>query len=145
VDGAATGLLYNVGKLSLEQALARTNAYFTASGDILTLSGRFLRGLFLTAKDLVFYDNGFLGGLNNTVKSLPYDDFIKLLPDLRLSFTTFSPREIDLVAKKALGIMGLSEEQRISLTTLPALDENALKIMVEIDRKAMSYIAGNKE
>ena len=29
-----------------------------------TLSGWFLRGLFLTAKDLVFYDNGFIDGLN---------------------------------------------------------------------------------
>jgi hypothetical protein len=142
VDGAATGLLHNAGKLSLDEALRRANAYFTATGDILAMSGRFLRGLFLTAKDLVFYDNGFLSGLNNTVKSLHYDDFIKLLPDLRLSFTSFSPREIDLVAKKTLEIMGLSEEQ-ISLTTLPALDERALQLMIEIDRRAMSFIVGS--
>ena len=31
---------------------------------MLALSGRFLRGLFLIAKDLVFYDNGFIDGLN---------------------------------------------------------------------------------
>jgi hypothetical protein len=139
IDGAATGLLYNAGKLSIEESLWRANGYFTASGDILAMSGRFLRGLFLTAKDLVFYDNGFLSGLNSTVKNLPYDDFIKLLPDLRLSFTSFSPREIDLVAKKALAIMGLSEDQ-VSLTSLPALDERALQLMVEIDKRAMGYI-----
>jgi hypothetical protein len=143
VDGSASGLLYNAGKLSLEQALGRANAYFTATGDILAMSGRFLRGLFLTAKDLVFYDNGFLGGLNNTVKNLPYDDFIKLLPDLRLSFTSFSPREIDLLAKKALTLMGLTEEQGISLTTLPALDERELRLMAEIDQKAMKQLTAN--
>ena len=44
--------------------LKRSNAYFFASDNVLALSGRFLRGLFLTAKDLVFYDNGFIDGLN---------------------------------------------------------------------------------
>jgi hypothetical protein len=144
VDGSASGLLFNAGKLSLEQTLGRANAYFTATGDILAMSGRFLRGLFLTAKDLVFYDNGFIGGLNNTVKNLPYDDFIKLLPDLRLSFTTFSPREIDLLAKKVLTLMGLSEERGISLTTLPSLDERELRLMEGIDRKAMQLVVGSR-
>ena len=140
LDGAATGLLFTGGKLSLGETLGRSKAYFSASGDIPALSGRFLRGLFLTAKDLVFYDNGFIEGLNDTIKNLPYDDFIKLLPDLRLSFTSFSPREIDFVAKKVLEIMGLKEAGRVSLTDLPALDENALKIVAGIDRKAMNYL-----
>jgi hypothetical protein len=140
VDGAATGLLYNAGTLSLEQALGRANAYFASSGSILAMSGRFLRGLFLTAKDVVFYDDGFINGLNNTIKNLVYEDFIKLLPDLRLAFTSFTPKEIDSVAQKVVTIMGLTEEQHISLTQLPALDENTLKMMSEIDRKAMAYL-----
>ena len=139
LDGAATGLLFNAGKLSLDEALGRANAYFTASDAILSLSGRFLRGLFLTAKDLVFYDKGFIKGLNKTVKDLPYEDFIKLLPDLRLSFTSFSPQEVDLVAKKVLEVMGLTGEE-ISLTKLPAIDENTLKMMSHIDGKAMDYL-----
>ncbi|MCL1993736.1 MAG: DUF5682 family protein [Spirochaetes bacterium] len=140
VDGVATGLLYNEGSLPLYETLQRSNAYFSATGDIQALSGRFLRGLFLSAKDLVFYDNGFIEGLNGIIKNLPYDEFIKLLPDLRLSFTSFSPREIDLVAKKAMEILGLAEGDGVSLTELPAIDENVLKIMLDIDRRTMDYL-----
>jgi len=140
LDGAATGLLYNASRLSLDEALKRSNAYFTASDNVLAMSGRFLRGLFLTAKDLVFYDNGFIDGLNAVVKNMAYDDFVKLLPDLRLSFTSFSPREIDRVARKTLEIMGLIDAD-ITLTRVFALDENLLKLMSEIDRKAMSQIS----
>jgi hypothetical protein len=142
VDGAATGLLYNANKLALEGALQRANAYFSASGGVLAMSGRFLRGLFLTAKDLVFYDNGFIEGLNGIIKDFPYDDFIKLLPDLRLSFTSFSPREIDLVAKKVLETIDLklAADGKTDLTKLPVIDENDLKIIAEIDKRAMAYL-----
>ena len=140
LDGASTGLLYNASILSLDEALKRANAYFTASDNVLAMSGRFLRGLFLTAKDLVFYDNGFIEGLNTVVKNMAYDDFIKLLPDLRLSFTSFSPREIDRFARKALEITGHTDEEH-TFKTLPALDENVLKLMIEIDRKAMGQLS----
>ncbi|MDR2231784.1 MAG: DUF5682 family protein [Tannerella sp.] len=140
LDGAATGLLYNASRMTIEGALNRANAYFAASDNVLTMSGRFLRGLFLTAKDLVFYDGGFLEGLNGVVKDMAYNDFITLLPDLRLSFTSFSPREIDLVSRKTLEIMGLDGGE-ITFKTLPALDENDLKLLMEIDRKAMQNLA----
>ena len=139
LDGAATGLLYNASRLSLEEALKRSNAYFSASDNVLAMSGRFLRGLFLTAKDLIFYDKGFIEGLNVVVKNMAYDDFVKLLPDLRLSFTSFSPREIDHVARKAMESMGLTDSELV-LTKQPAIDENLLKLMIEIDRKVMNLV-----
>jgi hypothetical protein len=140
VDGAVTGLLYNSPDVDFDinNALKRANSYFTATGDILSLSGRFLRGLFLTAKDILFYDSGFLHGLNNAIKRLSYDDFLKVLPDLRLAFTSFTPLETNTISKNVFDILGLLKTK--SLTEFPVISENEYKIIRAIDEKVMRLI-----
>jgi len=137
VDGAATGLLYNAGHIS--NALTHANAYLLSTGSMLALSGRFLQGVFLTARDIVFYDDSFLEGINDTLCAVAWEDFIGLLPDLRLAFTFFSPREIDQIGKKIPGILGIGQSE-INLTELPQISEPQLNILRTIDHKATEYM-----
>jgi hypothetical protein len=134
VDGAVTGLI-----CAPETVLKRADAYFTATGEILSLSGRFLRGLFLTAKDVLFYDDGdgLVGGLNAVIKRWQYDEFMQVLPDLRLAFTSFTPLEIDRIAKKVSAVLGLTET---TLTTLPAIGEEEYKIIRAADERVMKLL-----
>ncbi|MDR2656183.1 MAG: DUF5682 family protein [Oscillospiraceae bacterium] len=142
LDGAASGLLYKSGELSLEGTLARANAYFTSTGETLTFSGRFLRGLFMTARDLVFYDDGFLKGLESLLENFSYEDFLTLLPDLRLSFTNFSPGEINRIAEKVLEILGAGgkQQEKPDLLSLPAADEKTLHEAALLDGIAYSWL-----
>jgi len=140
IDGAATGLLYDTGDFSLEDVRHRANAYL--GGSALAHTGRFLRGIFLTAKDIVFYDSRFLEGINSAISAIPYEDFLELLPDLRLAFTFFTPREIDRIGKAILRVLGL-EEVPESIISLPQIDENQLKTMRGIDLAAREYLLGS--
>jgi len=139
LDGVAIGLLYDAGVLSLDEVLLRSRGYFTGAGEITSLTGRFLRGVFLTAKDVLFYDSGFIEGINFLINRISYDDFITLLPDLRLAFTSFAPREIDQIGKKVLAVLGLDQDA-ISVTSLPQVREDDLKIIRAIDISAREYI-----
>ena len=144
VRGAALGLLYSCGALLLDDVLAHTNAYFASAGESLMSSGRFLRGLFLTAKDVVFYSEEFLRGLSGVIEALPYEDFVQLLPDLRLSFTSFSPREINDIAEHVKVVLGIEDSERdaADLTSLPAVDEMVYQIAAAADQKAYELLKG---
>jgi len=139
LDGGVTGLLYEARHFSLDEVLYRAKAYFTGTDDIVPLTGRFLRGIFLTAKDVLFYDDGFIEGINQVIGSVPYEEFLELLPDMRLAFTTFTPIEIDRIGKKVLGVLGI-EEPSEEITTLPQIDENQMKIVKAIDIAARGYL-----
>ncbi|MCL2360477.1 MAG: DUF5682 family protein [Defluviitaleaceae bacterium] len=139
LDGAATGLLYDAGQFSLADVLHRAKGYFSGTDNIMALTGRFLRGIFLTAKDVLFYDSGFIEGINNVIGGVSYDEFIELVPDLRLAFTSFTPREIDRIGKKVLEVLGI-EEPPEDITTLPQIDENQMKTVKTIDAAARGFL-----
>jgi hypothetical protein len=142
VEGAAVGLLYQSGNLAVDGVLGRAGAYFSASGDMLAMSGRFLRGLFLTAKDVVFYDDGFLSGLNGILRDFSYEAFLELLPDIRLSFTYFSPREIFKISEKVLSLFGFDQQQKSAadLLSLPVADEKTVREAEKLDQAAYAYL-----
>jgi len=141
LDGTATGLLYNAGVFSIKDVSRQTYAYLGATGGLLAMVGRFLRGIFLTAKDIIFYDQSFLEGLNTAIGNISYEDFLELLPDLRLAFTFFTPREIDTIGKAVLKVLKLdANESTTGITDLPQLDENQLKIIMAIDQAAKDII-----
>jgi len=143
--GAVTGLLYNAGSIPAEKMMWHVNSYFSAAGEMLTFSGRYLRGLFLTSKDIIFYDNDFINGLNSVIQGFDYESFLQLLPDFRLSFTYFSPMEINQISEKVLTTLGISEEEEktgVNLFTAPVLDENMLKVTSGMDSRVYEILKG---
>jgi len=139
LDGAATGLLYDAGYFSLDEVLYRAKAYFTGTDEVVILTGRFLRGIFLTAKDVLFYEGGFIEGINDVIGGVSYEEFLELAPDLRLAFTSFTPIEVDRIGKKVLEVLGIDEAPE-DITTLPPIDENQMKIVKAIDLAARGYL-----
>ena len=142
VEGAVSGLLYNAGQISLDGVLIKAKSYFLSSGEKLQLSGRFLRGLFFCAKDVVFYETGFLTGLNDILCSLPYEDFLPLLPDFRLAFTGFTPHETEQIAQSVLQLFDLDEKQkqRVQLTIGTSVNELDLILARQLDQSAYEYL-----
>ena len=108
--GAVLGLLYgsdNAYKEDIKQAL---NAYMTGSEEIKKQGAVFLRGLFTTARDIVLVGNEFIIITDKLVSGLETEDFMEILPELRLAFSYFTPSEIDVIAEKTAKLYGKSKE-----------------------------------
>ncbi|MDR1961384.1 MAG: DUF5682 family protein, partial [Gracilibacteraceae bacterium] len=98
--GATAGLLYADGVFSAEEVLAEANGFFFGTGEQMKRSGRFLSGIFQTAWDIVFTGTGFISGLTHVLSTLAAEDFLALLPDVRLAFSAFTPTQIDRVGRR---------------------------------------------
>ena len=69
-------------------------------------SASFLRGLFFTARDFVFAGGEFIRLIDELLGRLSAEEFMSLLPELRLAFSYFTPMETDRIARKAAGLHG---------------------------------------
>ena len=108
VHGCIHGLLYGGGRESVEQTRQVCRGYLTGTGEQLMKTALFFRGLFFGAKDLVFAGDDFLRMLDEFLCRIGEEDFMRLLPELHMAFTYFTPSETDRIARTAAGFHGES-------------------------------------
>ncbi|MDR0287877.1 MAG: DUF5682 family protein [Clostridiales bacterium] len=137
MHGASCGLLYGMGAMSKETINNKANGYFYGTGEEFKKSGIFLKGIFYTARDVLFYGDEFLAGLENVLLNLDYEDFLTLVPDLRLAFTYFTPPEINDIASNVAGLHGLKKE---NILWEKAFDEGLRLEARKIDQYAAEVI-----
>lgn len=106
LHGAVLGLLYGAQPDWKEQINAAIGSYLQGTPGMLLQSASFLQGLFYTARDLLLADPDFLPQIDRLLCTLEDDDFIRLLPELRLAFSYFVPTETDRLAKRAAALHG---------------------------------------
>lgn len=56
------------------------------------------------------------------IEQLSYDDFISMVPELRLAFTYFTPMETGLIAERVASLHQVEPEEMLR----PAVDEQML-------------------
>lgn len=110
LNGCIHGILYGSGKETAQEVEAVCRGYLTGTAEQLACTAQFFRGLFFTARDLVFIGNEFLKMLDEFFGSVSEDEFMGLLPELRMAFTYFTPREIDKIAAGASALHGGKED-----------------------------------
>lgn len=111
LEGAVLGLLYGYDS-RYEAQIQRTAAgYLQGTDEIQMKSAAFLRGLFYTARDLVFVQAHFLEMIDGLLGKLSPEAFMKLLPEFRQAFGYFTPLEIDRIAGKAAGLHGANRQE----------------------------------
>lgn len=109
--GAVLGLLYGWdGRYSVRIQEA-AYGYLKGSGEMRMKSAGFLRGLFYTAKDFVFVQEDFLSLVDGLLAGLSAEEFLQLLPELRMAFGYFTPLETDRIAGKAAALHGGSADR----------------------------------
>ena len=84
-------------------------------------SAAFLRGLFYTAKDFVFVQEDFLGMVDGLLVELSAEEFLQLLPELRMAFGYFTPLEADRIAGKAAALHGADADRILKGRAVPPL------------------------
>lgn len=100
IIGIAAGTLLKNNLLTLDAALTQLSAYISGTQDAQSIAVSFLKGFFMVAKDVIFVDDRLVQLLDQILKQTHGQQFLNILPDLRLAFTCFLPFEIDRIAKQ---------------------------------------------
>ena len=109
--GAVLGLLYGWDGRYNVRIQEAAYGYLKGSGEMRMKSAAFLRGLFYTARDFVFVQEDFLSMVDSLLAGLSAEEFLQLLPELRMAFGYFTPLETDRIAGKAAALHGGSADR----------------------------------
>ena len=106
LKGAVLGLLYSYDHEKKEEISRELLGYIRGTKEKVKETAVFMRGLFFTARDLVFVSGDFVEMIDFLLKRLNGDELMELLPELRMAFSYFTPKEIDRIAGKAAALYG---------------------------------------
>ncbi|MBR6338262.1 MAG: hypothetical protein IKR76_11125 [Ruminococcus sp.] len=132
VYGAVMGLMYAFEESNRTLAQSAMRGYLSGTQEIKKQGSKFMRGLFTAARDIVFADSTFIEMADKLIVSMSSDDFMEVLPDLRLAFTGFTPQEIQRTARAVAEIYGGSGD---SILYEQAIDEGLFEFGSALDRE----------
>ena len=135
VLGAGVGLLYAFDKKNQRLAEDIMRGYLNGDVEIKAKGAAFLRGLFSASRDIVFGDNDFLRMTDKLIISMPQEEFMEILPNMRLAFSGFTPQEISRTAEAIAAVYGGSAD---SLLYREAVDEGLFMFGRELDSELSS-------
>ena len=138
VYGAVMGLLYALDGEYLQSAENAMQGYLTGSPAMKKQGASYLKGLFETARDIALMDKNFLAMTDSLLSDMEYDDFMEILPSLRLAYSYFTPFEIQEIAGAVSEFHGLKED----LTSQTGLDEALIAFGAELDAEIFRIIRG---
>lgn len=118
LNGCIYGILYGGGRQGLEAVEMVCKGYLSGTPEQMMKTALFFRGLFYTARDLVFIGGQFLEMLDGFFGRVGEAAFMELLPELRMAFTYFTPREIDQIAQMAAGLHGKTQEEILEIAVV---------------------------
>ncbi len=119
LDGCIHGILYGGGKEEVSLIESACLGYFRGTKVQMKKTALFFRGLFFSARDLIFVGGQILGILDSFLQQAENTEFMELLPELRMAFTYFTPREIDKIAEKAAALHGKTGKYITGLKEIP--------------------------
>lgn len=114
LEGAAMGLIYGWDSDFITQIEKAASGYLTGTGEMQMKSADFLRGLFCTARDMVFAGEHFLKMIDQLLGNLSAESFLLLLPELRMAFGYFTPLETDRIAGNAAALHGVNKKELLT-------------------------------
>jgi hypothetical protein len=95
--GACTGIVHVAGGLEAIDIAATVQGYLLGALPV-QQAVDFLRGLFATAREAAWQEDGVIAALDRALATWDEDAFVGALPALRLAFAELTPRETDRVA-----------------------------------------------
>lgn len=135
VVGAAAGILYGEGRLDADYLIEIVCGYLGGALTDPRKSTGVIRGLLATACEIAWQVNEIMNALDNQLQLWDEKAFLEQLPELRLAFTSLTPRDIARVAEQLSELHdgeGLGELVHTDLTEIEVrygllLDEGVRK------------------
>lgn len=111
LEGCIRGILYGLSQMKASEIADACTGYMAGTREKMLAVANLFRGLFFTARDLLFTGDEFIELIDEFVSRIQDDEFMKLLPQLRLAFSYFTPSEIDEIAKRVTTLYGISKDK----------------------------------
>lgn len=137
LHGGVLGLLYGANTARQEEIFRVCAGYLMGTGEKMRSSAVFLRGLFSTSRDLALVHEEFTVMLDGLFARLSQEEFVFLLPELRLAFSYFAPVEADRLAARAAALHGVSPA---SVRRQRAVDAREYEYGEELDQWAAARL-----
>ena len=119
LHGAALGLLYGGAPEKKDLAVQTAAGYLRGTHDQKLRAAAFLQGLFRTARDLLLVDDVQLASIDALLCELEDEEFLTLLPQLRLAFSYFTPTETNRLGRQAAALHGAEQLKAGSIVVSP--------------------------
>lgn len=137
LEGAAVAVLVRLGERGSGEIARRARAYLLGTPDQALKSAEYLQGVFALARDALMQDETLISDLSVLLDRLPHEEFLRLLPELRLAFTFFTPPETSRIAAKVAELHGIPAAR----LELPAVDERTLLAAKRLDQAIREELA----
>ncbi len=132
VYGSAMGILYSINPARRKDAENAMSGFLKGSPEIKKQGAEYLKGLFGSARDIVLADSNFLEMTDRLINGMEYDDFMDILPSLRLAFGYFTPYEIQSLADE---VSDMHNSDKDEILNVSAVDESLFMFGESIDRE----------
>lgn len=140
LEGAVMGLIYGYDSDFGSQIKETASGYLTGTGEMQMKSAAFLRGLFCTARDMIFTGEHFIKMIDELLGNLPVESFLMLLPELRMAFGYFTPLETDRIAGKAATLHGANKKELLTGRAVSPLELQYGEMLDQYGRKKMAEV-----
>ncbi|WP_046214475.1 DUF5682 family protein [Paenibacillus wulumuqiensis] len=130
LEGVCMAILSRIDGRDPAEITQRARAYMQGTPEQMMHTAAYLQGVFAAARDVFLYDDALIGDLNTLLTRLPHEDFLRMIPELRLAFTFFTPAETDRIAERVAGLFGTASESVSS----PAVQEEVLLQSAALDQ-----------
>ncbi|MED1788397.1 DUF5682 family protein [Brevibacillus laterosporus] len=129
-EGVIIAILCNLDVLDREEIALKARSYMFGTPENMLHTAAYLQGIFTIARDVFLHDKQLLEDLNKLIGRLSYEDFLQIVPELRLAFTYFTPMEIMLISEKVASIFQTTAEDLQS----PVIEERLLQQVRKMDQ-----------
>ncbi len=141
VYGGTMGLLYAIDAKRRGDAEDAMRSYLSGSAEIRKLGADYLRGLFRTAGDIVLADDSFLKMTDELMVGFDTEDFMEILPSMRLAFSYFTPAETQDISKAVAGLHGVKADEVLAGDSI---DEGLFRFGRKLDSLITAQLAGGE-
>ena len=145
LEGAAMGLIYGCDASFSAQIQETAAGYLTGTGEMQKKSAAYLRGLFCTARDMVFAGERFLAMIDELLGGLSAEAFMALLPELRRAFGYFTPLETDRIAREAAQLHGVKKKELLTGRMVSPLEFEYGEQLDAYGRKRMEEVYSREQ
>lgn len=136
IAGACAGLSYGEGWVDADALVRGFTGRLGLREDGAVCAARFLQGLLATARSVCWQEERIPRALDELFGRLAEDEFLSVLPHLRLAFSDLTPRECDLMARSIASLNGASRPRR----TKRALTEADAIRAYQVDRQVRAHL-----
>ena len=142
IYGAAMGLLYAIDPTRRSAAEDAMRGFLQGSEKVRMQGADYLKGLFCTAGDIVLADDSFLYMTDELITGFEREDYLEILPSMRLAFSYFTPSEIQSIAKAVAGIHGVKDNDIMYGDTI---DEGLFEFGKKLDSLITTQLNGGEK